>query len=224
MADERSFATAGAIWLTSLPVPFTINGVLRKQHAIRRCHERRVQNGPAPGRDSLVRQRLPAQQSTGSPSPSASQTAGNSNSTASPTPTVAANAVGAARISKVVSASDTSCIGGTVQVTTDLINPASTDRQLWLMAVVITGTSPHPVYFAKRKLTDSLGSQQAIISFGSAVGSSRDLIITSAARGAFSWLKKNLEHDGDPTWDIHRVKLPSDVVQISRPYKVTRTC
>ena len=103
---------------------------------------------------------------------------------------------------------------------------ASADRQLWLLAIVMTGTPVvHPVYYAKHQLANATGPQTAIIPFiGAAIGSVRNLVVVSSAQGSFSWLKQNLANDGIAGWDINRVKLPSDVHEISRFYKVTRQC
>ena len=198
-------------------VVVALGGLVGAIYGITRSFSGTVAGAPT----SSVASKTPTDTSTASPSPSAS----SSSPSPSPTSTIGPNAIGDARISKVVSASGASCIGGTVQVTTEVTSPASPDRELWLMAVVISGIPSHPVYYAKRMLTNSPVSQQVIIAFiGSAIGSSRNLIVVSAGKEAVGWLKKNLAHDGGPTWDIHRVKLPADVAQISRPYKVTTTC
>lgn len=132
---------------------------------------------------------------------------------------------GSARISGVTSASGGSCLGDTVRVTIVVSSPASADRELWLMAIVMTGTPTHPVYYAKQQLVNGTGPQTATIQFiGAAIGSVRNLAIVSSAPASYSWLKQNLANDGNPAWDIKRVKLPGDVPEISSQYKVTRQC
>ena len=170
----------------------------------------------------------PASSGPSNPEPSGSSPAIPSSS---PPPSTAASSptgpgiLGSAQISKVTSASGNSCIGDTVKVDIAISNLASADRELWLMAVVMTGTPVHPVYFAKRQLANAAGTQTATVQFiGSAVGSVRNLVIVSAAPGSFNWLKQNLENDGNPQWDVNRVKMPSGVSQISGPYKVKRAC
>src|SRR5713101_2610480 len=74
------------------------------------------------------------------PSPSLSTTA--------PTPT-GTNILGSAQITSVTSATGSSCISDTVQVDIAISSSASADRELWLMAIVMTGTPIHPVYYAK---------------------------------------------------------------------------
>lgn len=132
---------------------------------------------------------------------------------------------GSARINGVTSASGGSCIGDTVKVAVVVSTPASADRELWLMAIVMTGTPVHPVYYAKQQLDNAPGPQASTIQFiDAAIGSVRSLVIVSSPSASFSWLKQNLANDGNPTWDIKRVKLPSDVPEISSHYKVTRQC
>jgi hypothetical protein len=93
------------------------------------------------------------------------------------------------------------------------------------MAVVRTGVPAHRVYYAKRELADIPGSQKVTIQFiGAAINSSRNLVVVSSSHEASGWLKRNLAHDGDPTWDINRVTLRPGVTEISPPYKVTRAC
>ncbi len=167
-------------------------------------------------------------------SPSATSTSGSSKVSSQPPPRTSAPAtasapvplnLGNAQISKIIPANGASCIGTSVEVTVMISNASSADRELWLMAIVMTGTPIHPVYFAKQQLINSSGSQKATIQFmGAALGSMRNLVIVSSARGSFDWLQQNLAHDGDASWDINRVRLPSDVNEISPPYEVTREC
>ena len=90
------------------------------------------------------------------------------------------------------------------------------------MAVVVTGIPRHPVYYAKQSLTNIAGPQTANIQFiGAAIGSTRDLIIVSGDQASSSWLNQNHTNDGNPAWDIHRVRLPPGVAEISSRYKVT---
>jgi hypothetical protein len=86
----------------------------------------------------------------------------------------------------------------------------------------MTGIPRHPVYYAKKLLTDIAGSQTVNLQFiGAAIGSTRDLVIASGDQASSSWLNQNHANDGNPAWDINRVKLPSGVAEISLPYKVT---
>ncbi len=149
------------------------------------------------------------------PSPSLSTTA--------PTPT-GTGILGSAQITNVTSATGSSCISDTVQVDIAISSPASADRELWLMAIVMTGTPIHPVYYAKRQLANAAGPQTPIIQFiGAAKGSVRNLVIVSSGPASFNWLKQNLANDGVPAWDINRVDLHG-VTEISRFYKVTQQC
>jgi transcriptional regulator with XRE-family HTH domain len=135
-------------------------------------------------------------------------------------------ALGNAQITSVTPAGGSSCIGDIVQVNLEISVPASADRQLWLLAVVRTGTpNKHLVYYAKHQLTDATGQQTTIIPLiGAAIGSVRNLVVVSSAHRSFSWLRQNLAHDGIPSWDIKRVTLPSDVREVSPFYKVKRQC
>lgn len=93
------------------------------------------------------------------------------------------------------------------------------------MAIVMTGTPIHPVYYAKQQLVNALGVQIATIHFiGAAIGSVRDLVVVTSSSASFSWLKQNLANDGNAAWDIKRVKLPVGVSEISPHYKETRQC
>lgn len=93
------------------------------------------------------------------------------------------------------------------------------------MAIVMTGTPIHPVYYAKQQLVNSLGPQIATIQFiGAAIGSVRDLAVVSSAPESSGWLKQNHANDGNAAWDIKRVKLPVGVSEISPHYKETRQC
>ena len=151
---------------------------------------------------------------TGSPSPSA----------LSPSP-VPPGTPGSARISSVTSASGGSCLGETVKVPIDISGLASADREVWLMAIVMTGTPIHPVYYAKQELVNALGVQIATIQFiGSAIGSVRELVVVSSSSISFSWLRQNLANHGIAAWDIKRVKLPAGVSEISSHYRETRQC
>lgn len=93
------------------------------------------------------------------------------------------------------------------------------------MAIVMTGTPIHPVYYAKQELVNALGVQIATIQFiGSAIGSVRELVVVSSSSISFSWLRQNLANDGIAAWDIKRVKLPAGVSEISPHYRETRQC
>jgi hypothetical protein len=142
----------------------------------------------------------------------------------SPLPT-ALNVFGHAEISNVISAAHSSCIGDTVKVAIAVSSPASVSRELWLMAIVITGKpNPHPVYYAKQELTNAVGRQMATIQFiGARVGSMRNLVIVSSPPSSFSWLKQNRANDGNPAWDIKRVTRHG-VSEISNQYQVTQQC
>jgi len=90
------------------------------------------------------------------------------------------------------------------------------------MAIVMTGTPVHPVYYAKKELDNVAGRQTATIQFyGATNGSARNLVIVSSARASFSWLKQNLANDGNPAWDTNRTTKPSDVPVISPSHDVT---
>ena len=146
-------------------------------------------------------------------------------SSAVPSSPVPPGTPGSARINSVASASGGSCIGNTVKVAVVVSSPASADRELWLMAIVMTGTPVHAVYYAKQQLDNVSGSQVSTIQFiGAAIGSVRNLVIVSSSPSSFSWLKQNMANDGNPAWDVKRVKLPADVPEISSHYKVTRQC
>jgi hypothetical protein len=93
------------------------------------------------------------------------------------------------------------------------------------MAIVMTGTPVHPVYYAKKELDNVAGQQTATIQFyGAASGSVRNLVIVSSAPASFNWLEQNLANDGNPAWDTHRTTKPSNVPVISPPYEVTTRC
>ena len=93
------------------------------------------------------------------------------------------------------------------------------------MAVVMTGTPVHPVYFAKQQLINALGAQPAQVQFlGAKLNSTRDLVVVSSAPGSFGWLQQNLANDGNSKWDINRLMLPPDVREISPHYKETQQC
>jgi hypothetical protein len=139
----------------------------------------------------------------------------------SPIPTT----FGSAQISNVKPSGGGSCIGNSVQVTVNVSDPASAGRELWLMAVVMTGTPIHPVYYAKHKVANTAGAHRVNIQFiGAPVGSARNLVMVGSAQKSLNWLQDNLANDGNPGWDIHRTGLPSDVQEISRPYRVIRRC
>ena len=145
-------------------------------------------------------------------------------STTSPT-ALPPTTFGNAQISNVTPAAGGSCIGNSVEVTVNVLDPASVSRELWLMAVVMTGTPIHPVYYAKHKVANTAGAHRVNIQFiGASVGSARNLVMVSSAQNSLKWLQDNLTNDGNPGWDIHRVRLPSSVQEISRPYKVIRRC
>jgi hypothetical protein len=130
---------------------------------------------------------------------------------------------GRARIEHVTSYG--TCIGDTVKVAIVISSPASADRELWLMSVVMTGTPTHPVYYAKQQLFNAPGQHVYTVQFvGAAIGSVRNLAVVSSAPASFSWLKRNQTNDGNPAWDTKRLKLPNDVPEISSNYKVTRQC
>src|SRR6266849_6342687 len=160
--------------------------------------------------------RIPA--NGGSPTSSSAPTSPISSSptgTASPAPLPTSVSFGSAQISSVTSAAGGSCIGDTVDVAVNVFSPASANRELWLMAVVMTGTPIHPVYYAKHKIANSAGSHRVNIQFiGAPVGSVRNLVMVSSAQKSLKWLQDNLANDGNPGWDIHRVGLPSDVNEI----------
>ena len=93
------------------------------------------------------------------------------------------------------------------------------------MAIVITGTPAHLVYYAKKELANVAGRQTAAIQFyGAANGSARNLVIVSSAPASFNWLKQNLANDGNPAWDTNRTAKPSDVPVISPSYPATTRC
>jgi hypothetical protein len=93
------------------------------------------------------------------------------------------------------------------------------------MAIVITGTPAHPVYYAKKELANMAGQQTAAIQFyGATNGSARNLVIVSSAPPSFNWLKQNLANDGNPAWDTNRTAKPSDVPVISPSYTATTRC
>jgi hypothetical protein len=70
-----------------------------------------------------------------------------------------------------------------VTVTITISSPASAGRELWLMAIVMTGAPVHPVYYAKKELDNVAGQQTANIQFyGATNGSARNLVIVSSAR------------------------------------------
>jgi len=133
------------------------------------------------------------------------------------------DALGHGHISGVTS-TGRSC-AGPVTVTIAISSPASAGRELWLMAIVMTGTPVHPVYYAKKELDNVAGQQMATIQFyGATNGSARNLVIVSSARASFSWLKQNLANDGNPAWDTNRTTKPSDVPVVSPFYDVTTRC
>jgi hypothetical protein len=133
------------------------------------------------------------------------------------------DALGHGHISGVTS-TGSSC-AGPVTVTIAISSPASASRELWLMAIVMTGTPVHPVYYAKKELDNVAGRQTATIQFyGATNGSARNLVIVSSARASFSWLKQNLANDGNPAWDTNRTTKPSDVPVISPSHDVTTRC
>jgi hypothetical protein len=104
-------------------------------------------------------------------------------------------------------------------------SPASADRELWLMAIVMTGRPTHSVYYGKKQLDNITGQQTATIQFdGATNGSVRNLVIASSAPASFSWLKKNLANDDNPAWDTDRTTKPSDVPVISPSYAATTRC
>lgn len=112
-----------------------------------------------------------------------------------------------------------------VTVSIVISSPASADRELWLIAIVMTGAPIHPVYYAKKELDNTAGQQTATIQFyGATNGSVRNLVIVSSARASFTWLQQNLANDGNPAWDTHRTTKPSDVPAISPSYEVTTHC
>lgn len=112
-----------------------------------------------------------------------------------------------------------------IAVTVVISSPASTNRELWLMAIVMTGTPIHPVYYAKKELGNVSGPQIATIQFYGAInGSVRDLVVASSTSASFSWLQQNLSNDGNPNWDTQRTTKPSDVSLISKPFEVTTRC
>jgi hypothetical protein len=81
-----------------------------------------------------------------------------------------------------VASSGGSC-ASPVAVTIVISSPASADRELWLMAIVITGTPAHPVYYAKKELANVAGQQTATIQFyGAANGSAAVGARSAAAR------------------------------------------
>lgn len=131
--------------------------------------------------------------------------------------------LGYGHISSVASSAG-SC-AGPVTVIIVMSSPASAGRELWLMAVVITGTPAHPVYYAKKELANVAGQQTATIQFyGATNGSARNLVIVSSAPASFNWLKQNLANDGNPAWDTNRTAKPSDVPVISPSYTATTRC
>jgi len=73
------------------------------------------------------------------------------------------DALGDGHISGVTS-TGSSC-AGPVTVTIAISSPASADRELWLMAIVMTGAPVHPVYYAKKELDNVAGQQTATILF-----------------------------------------------------------
>jgi hypothetical protein len=131
--------------------------------------------------------------------------------------------IGYGHISSVTS-SGGSC-AGPVTVTIVISSPASADRELWLMAIVMTGVPIHPVYYAKKELDNAAGQRTVSIQFyGATNGSFRNLVIVSSARTSFNWLEQNLANDGNPTWDPNRTTKPSDVTVISPSYGTTTRC
>jgi hypothetical protein len=112
-----------------------------------------------------------------------------------------------------------------VTVTIVISNPASAGRELWLMAIVMTGAPTHPVYYAKKELHNAAGQQTVPIQFyGATNGSFRNLVIVSSAPASFAWLDQNLAHDGNAAWDLNRTTKPSGVTVISPSYGVTTRC
>jgi hypothetical protein len=178
---------------------------------------------------------LLSRQGPSGPVPSASQTTGLPSITPLPNPTslspqpipttsspIPPGTLGRAKIDNVTSPSGSSCVSDTAAVAITVSRPASANRELWLMAVLVTGTPSHHVYYAKQSIANVAGPQTANIQFiGAAVGSTRDLVIVSGNHGSSDWLNQNHANDGNPTWDIHRVRLPSGVAEISSHYKVT---
>jgi hypothetical protein len=144
----------------------------------------------------------------------------------SPNPTTSSpippGTLGRAQIDSVTSPSGGSCIADTADVAINVSRQASADRELWLMAVVLTGIPKHSVYYAKQSLTNITGPQTVNIQFiGAAVGSTRDLVIVSGDHASSRWLNQNHANDGNPAWDIHRVRLRPGVAEISSRHKVT---
>jgi hypothetical protein len=122
------------------------------------------------------------------------------------------------------SSSGSSC-SDPVTVTIVISNPASAGRELWLMAVVMTGAPTHPVYYAKKELHNAAGQQTVPIQFyGATNGSFRNLVIVSSAPASFAWLNQNLANDGNAAWDLNRTTKPSGVTVISPSYGVTTRC
>jgi hypothetical protein len=141
----------------------------------------------------------------------------------SATPPTGPDALGQGQISGVTSPG-TSC-AGPVTVSIVISSPPRADRELWLMAIVMTGAPIHPVYYAKKELDNTAGQQMVTIQFyGATNGSVRNLVIVSSARASFNWLQQNLTNDGNPAWDLNRTTKPSDVPAISPSYEVTTRC
>jgi hypothetical protein len=123
-----------------------------------------------------------------------------------------------------VTSSGGSC-AGPITVTIVISNPASAGRELWLMAIVMTGVPTHLVYYAKKELGNAAGQQTVPIQFyGATNGSFRNLVIVSSAPASVGWLDQNLANDGNPAWDLNRTTKPSGVTVISPSYGVTTRC
>jgi hypothetical protein len=145
--------------------------------------------------------------------------------TVGPNQAATPDSIGTARVVNVVPVGKNSCLGAEVQVTVNVSRPASSSRELWLIATLRTGNPSHAVYYAKRQLGNYRGQQIFVIKFiGAAKGSSRKLVVASGEEGSYRWLEQNLAHDGDPGWDINRLMLKPGVRIISQPYQVTRAC
>ena len=207
---EKAIGIAGSG--PSTPTPGPANPTLR--------------TSPAGGTPSSRTHSTPATSPTGPDTPgfTSATLPPSTSSRRSPAPSPRQpDALGHGHISGVTSPGS-SC-SGPVAVTIVISSPASADRELWLMAIVMTGAPIHPFYYAKKELDNVTGQQRTTIQFYGATNDSvRNLVIVSSARGSFNWLKQNLTNDGNPAWDTNRTTKPSDVPVISPSYYVTTRC
>ncbi len=121
-----------------------------------------------------------------------------------------------------VTGADGGPVRGTTVRFTLAVSSATVGSQLWVYSRLVLEAPVHSVYFAKEPLTGPAGTRTVTLTFfGARPGSTRFVGVVEADRGGAAWLAENLNHDGDPTWDMNRVMLPSGVHEVAREVPVT---